>query len=77
MVNVCLNLILFFAVAIFRVPSHVKLCPVLKFLIPSRIEKNSFTREFQPGVKQRIFGFISPQGENIFEKICGISYKNF
>ena len=39
------------------------------------LKKICFTREFQPGAIRISFTFISPWGENIFAKICGIFYK--
>ena len=39
------------------------------------LKKICFTREFQPGAIRMYFIFISPRGENIFAKICGIFYK--
>ena len=50
------------------------------------LSKSTFTREFQSRVKQILFYFICPWGENIFAKICykiilgiccKIVYKNY
>ena len=42
----------------------------------SRLKKFGVTLEFQPGAKRIFFYFISPWGESILAKICGIFYKN-
>ena len=40
------------------------------------LKKIGVTNEFQPRAKRKFFYYISPRGENIFAKICGISNKN-
>ena len=56
---------------------HAKnFAPGWYFQFQPGLKKIGVTREFQPEAKQIFFYFISPQGKNIFAKICGIFYKN-
>ena len=54
----------------------MKFCLGVKFSISTRVEENWCHTWDSTRGKTNISYFISPWGENIFAKICGIFYKN-
>ena len=61
---------------IFKSTVTREILPGVKFLILTWVGKNWFHTWVSTGPKGTFFYFISPRGENIFGKICGIFYKN-